>query len=84
MDSRITDAKEAELFAGELLHRPKSDLKLVFAKQILTRLQLDGQNLPLVARLQFRPKPLVLPLAFGVESMNMIAPQHVTISLSIL
>jgi hypothetical protein len=51
MDGRITDAKKAELPAGELLHRPESHLKLIFAKQILTRLRLDGQNLPLVARL---------------------------------
>jgi hypothetical protein len=51
MDGRITDAKKAELFAGELLHRPKSHLQLVFAKQIFTRLRLDGLNLPFVARL---------------------------------
>jgi len=76
MDGRITDAKKAELLAGELLHRPKSDLKLVFAQQILTRLHLDGQNLALVAAFQPRPEPLVLALAFGVESMNMVPLLH--------
>ena len=76
MDSRIADAKEVELFSGELLHRFKRNLQFIFAHNIFARIRLNGDDLAIVAWLDLLPQLLIETLAFRVQPMDMILGRH--------
>src|SRR5438552_14767339 len=80
MDSRIADAKEVELLAGEFFHRSQRNLQLIFANHILARLGLNGDDLAFVTWLNLLPQLLIEALTLRVQPLDMSLGRH-TISL---
>ena len=64
MDSRIANADEAKLFSGKSPDRFKRNLQLISPNHILTRVNFNGHNTTLVARLKSSLESLIDPFPF--------------------
>ena len=78
MHRGVADPDKAESLAREFLHRLQGHLKLIVANHILPRVDFDSHNPPLIPVFKPRPEALIHPLAFVLESMNMIVGYHFT------
>ena len=78
MHRGVANTNKAELLARKFLHRSQGHLKLIRSHHILPRIDLNGDNLPLIPAFKSRPEALIHPFPFALKSMNVIVRGHVT------
>ena len=81
MHRGVANADKTELFAREFLDRAQGHLQLIRAHHILPRIDLNGDNPPLIPTFKSRPEALIHPFPFALESMNMVMGWHLTHSI---
>ena len=73
MHRGVANTDKTESLPWKFLHRSEGDLQLILAHHILPRVDLNGDNPPLIAVLEPCPKALIDPFPPVLESLNVVS-----------